>query len=251
MTEEINILGVKVSNYNTTELLNKILEVINQVETGIMLSGNIHGLNLCQKHPWLKDFYNTADIVRNDSAGLLLAGKILGRPLKNRMTWADFGWDLGRFCEVNNLSLYFLGDKPGIAKQARNNMLLKLSNLNIVGVHHGYFKKSIQGNKEIIKLVNSSNPDILIVGFGMPLQEEWILKNKDSINAKIIMTCGNCFSYLAGIEKRAPSWMRKNGMEWLFRLYLDPKRMFNRYIFGNPMFIVRVIMEKIGIISYN
>ncbi|WP_395275809.1 WecB/TagA/CpsF family glycosyltransferase [Halalkalibaculum sp. DA384] len=187
---------------------------------------------------------NKAELVRNDSAGIQLAGKILGTPIKERMTWADFGWDLAAYCEKEGLSMYFLGNEEGIPEKAKKRLQEKYPDLKVVGTHHGFFKKEGEENERIIQEINQLNPDILIVGFGMPLQEKWIRDNRNKLNVGIIMTGGNCFNFLAGTESRAPRWMHENGLEWLYRFLKEPVRMFDRYIIGNPLFFMRVFKQK-------
>jgi len=246
---KLNLIGCYVSNYNLNELLNAIHEEIKDQEKfkpSVMLSANIHGFNQAHKYEWLKTLNNKAELVRNDSAGISFAGKILGTPIKERMTWADFGWSLASFCEKEGLTLYFLGNKPGITEIAKEKLQVKYPDLKIVGTHHGYFEKEGPENEEVIKEINSLKPNILIVGFGMPLQEKWIIDNQEKLDVDIIMTGGNCFTFLAGEESRAPAWMHENGLEWLYRFIKEPKRMFSRYIIGNPLFLGRVFLQKLG-----
>ncbi|MEX0681390.1 MAG: WecB/TagA/CpsF family glycosyltransferase [Balneolales bacterium] len=242
----VTIAGVKVSNYSLHELLEAIEWYVKTDHPALMLSANVHSINLANKHPWFMKLINSAEIVRNDSAGVLLAGKILRSPVKARLTWADFGWLLAEFCERKKLTLFFLGNNPGIPEKARDNLKRKHPELMVAGTHHGYFKKWDEENENIIQMINRCSPDILIIGLGMPLQEKWILENKEKLKAGIIMTGGNCFTYLAGLEQRAPKWMYKNGMEWLYRFLKEPFRMFSRYIIGNPLFLYRIILQRLG-----
>jgi len=247
--KEVQIIKCKVSNYFLDELLDAIHQEIkreNKTKPSIMLSANIHGFNQAYKHPWLLKLNNEAEIIRNDSAGISLAGKFLGTPIKERMTWADFGWDLAAFCEKERLNQYFLGNKPGIAEKAKLKLEEKHPGLKILGTHHGYFDKQGEENETVINEINTIKPDILIVGFGMPLQEKWIMENREKLDVGIIMTGGNCFTFLAGEESRAPKWMHKNGLEWLYRFIKEPQRMFGRYIIGNPLFFWRVFLQKLG-----
>lgn len=249
MTNYCQIIGCKVTNSNTEELLRQIQNEIknrDKNKPSIMLSANIHGFNQAYKYPWLKKLNNEAELVRNDSAGISLAGKVLGTPIKERMTWADFGWALAAFCEREGLTQYFLGNKPGIANKAKAKLQERHPDLKVMGTHHGYFQKEGRENETVIAEINKLKPDILIIGFGMPLQEKWIMENRNKLDVGIIMTGGNCFTFLAGEESRAPKWMHENGMEWLYRFFKEPKRMFSRYIIGNPLFFYRVFWQKMG-----
>jgi len=245
----VQITNCKVSNLTLSELLKSIHQEIkrkDKTKPAIMLSANIHGFNQAHKYDWLKELNNEAELVRNDSAGISLAGKILGTPIKARMSWADFGWDLAAFCEKDGLTQFFLGNKPGIPEKAKATLQEKHPNLKVIGTHHGYFEKEGPENDAVIEKINSLKPDILIVGFGMPLQERWIRDNREKLEVGIIMTGGNCFTFLAGEESRAPKWMHENGLEWLYRFIKEPVRMFDRYIIGNPLFLFRVMLQKLG-----
>jgi len=240
------IIGIQITDTSLEMLLESIKTLTKNGKRHLMLSGNVYSINTAHQLPWYRELMNNADLVRNDSAGILLAGKILGTPVRDRMTWADFGWDLAAFCEKEKLTQYFLGNKPGIAEKAKARLQEKHPGLKVVGTHHGYFEKQGEENEAVINEINSFKPDILIVGFGMPLQERWIQENREKLDVGIIMTGGNCFSFLAGEESRAPKWMHENGLEWLYRFIKEPKRMFGRYIIGNPLFFWRVFLQKLG-----
>ena len=245
------ILGTKISSHTKYEILKEIQLTIENGNKIKILSGNIHSINMAMKYDWFKKFMNSSEIVRNDSEGIKIAGKLIGLKIPERNTWADFGWTLAEFCENKFFSLFFLGDKPGISELAKNKLLEKFPNLKIVGAHHGYFNKENEENEKIIKLINKVKPNILIIGMGMPLQEEWLKNNFYKLNINVAMTGGNCFSYLSGVEKRAPTFMRMNGLEWLFRLMIEPKRLFKRYFIGNPLFFYRIFLQKLGIKNFN
>ena len=115
--------------------------------------------------------------------------------------------------------------------------------LNIVGTKSGYFDWA-SDSPGIVNEINDSKANILLVAFGVPLQEKWIDENINKLNSQVIMGVGGLFDFYSGQMKRAPKWMREVGMEWLFRLIKEPKRMWKRYIIGNPLFIYRVYKWK-------
>jgi N-acetylglucosaminyldiphosphoundecaprenol N-acetyl-beta-D-mannosaminyltransferase len=238
------LAGVKVSTHTKRELLEAISAFVAGDRQALVFSGNLHSLNLAHKIPWLKDALNAADVVRNDSAGVKLAGRLVGKRIPERNTWADFGWALAEWCETKGHSLFLLGNKPGVPETARERLSEKYPELKIVGVRHGYFEKRGEENDRVVAAINQAAPDILVVGFGMPLQERWILDNRDRLDANVIMTCGNCFAFLAGMERRAPKWMRSSGLEWLFRLLKEPRRLFKRYVIGIPAFYFRLFFRR-------
>jgi N-acetylglucosaminyldiphosphoundecaprenol N-acetyl-beta-D-mannosaminyltransferase len=119
--------------------------------------------------------------------------------------------------------------------------------LEIAGIQHGYFDKTAGSseNEAVVALINQVKPDILVIGFGMPLQERWLLENWDRLDAKVAIPIGAGFDYLAGVTPRAPRWMTDHGLEWLGRLIIEPRRLWKRYIIGNPLFFYRLVKYQL------
>jgi len=123
--------------------------------------------------------------------------------------------------------------------------------LRIVGTYHGYFDKTpgSPGNEAVIQAINAVKPNILIVGFGMPLQERWLMENWDRVEASVALTGGAVFDYVSGDLRRPPCWMTSHGLEWLGRLLIEPRRLWQRYLIGNPLFLWRVLKQRLGLLS--
>jgi N-acetylglucosaminyldiphosphoundecaprenol N-acetyl-beta-D-mannosaminyltransferase len=137
-----------------------------------------------------------------------------------------------------------------VADKAAANLKARYPDLRIVGTHHGYFDKT-QGcaeNEAVIEQINTVKPNILIVGFGMPLQERWLMENWDRIDANVALTGGAVFDYVSGELRRAPRWMTENGLEWLGRLIIEPRRLWKRYLIGNPIFLWRVLKQRLRLL---
>ena len=249
--DHIQILGTKLSLYDQSKLF-KIVQtaIINQTRC-LITSGNVHAYNLAYQQAWLRSFINRAYVVRLDGAGVRLGAKILGFNTPPRMTWADFGWDLAEFAAANKFSLFFLGGKPGVADKAAEKLKNKFPNLHIAGCHHGYFDKTIDStqNKSVLERIKVTQPDMLLVGFGMPLQEKWILENENELATQVIFTVGAAFDYVSGRQKRPPAWMTDHGLEWLGRMLIEPKRLWKRYLVGNPLFLWRVLKQRLGVLN--
>lgn len=209
-----------------------------------ILSGNIHGINLARQHKWLKDFYNRADLIRVDGTGIVIGARFLGERISSRNTWADWGWPLAEHLAAKGHSVFLLGGPKGIAEKAAQRLKHHAEGLRIAGTYHGYFEKSGPENDAVIDRINRRKPDILIIGFGMPLQEKWILENHAAISATVFITAGAAFEYLSGSLSRCPKWMGEWGLEWLYRLLQNPKRMGNRYIWGNTAFMANILLER-------
>jgi N-acetylglucosaminyldiphosphoundecaprenol N-acetyl-beta-D-mannosaminyltransferase len=162
------------------------------------------------------------------------------------VTWADFAWDLAAYAETRDLSLFLLGARPGVAERAAAKLKQRFPDLHIAGTHHGYFDKALGSpqNEVVVDQINAANPDILIVGFGMPLQERWLMENWERLEASVALTGGAVFDYVSGELRRAPRWMTDHGLEWLGRLIIEPRRLWKRYLIGNPLFILRVLRQR-------
>lgn len=243
---KLELLGVKIDDLDVKKLNSSISKFINEGKQSIILHVNVYGLNLAYENSWLRDFYNSAEIVFCDGAGVILGARLLGYKLDQRITYADWTWNLAEFMANEGLSLFLLGAKPGIAQKAAQQLTSRYGNLRIVGTHHGYFDKKVgsASNEKVIKLINELKPDILIVGFGMPIQEKWLEQNWTRLDSKIALTGGAVFDYVSGELKRAPRIMTDHSLEWLGRLLIEPKRLWKRYIIGNPLFIYRILRQK-------
>lgn len=246
-----SLLGTKLSLIDQTVLLRFIGRAVERDEKRLILSGNIYSFNLAYEHSWLRDCLNRADVVRLDGAGVRWGARLLGYKTPPRMTWADFAWRLAAFAEEHGYTLYFLGGREGVALEAAERLRERYPRLHICGVHHGYFDKTPGSaeNSAVLQAIEAADPDILIVGFGMPLQERWLSENWTAINARTTLTGGAVFDYISGELKRAPKWMTNNGMEWLGRLLIEPRRLWRRYLIGNPLFIYRVLKQRFGILN--
>jgi N-acetylglucosaminyldiphosphoundecaprenol N-acetyl-beta-D-mannosaminyltransferase len=243
-----NILGVLVDSLTVDQLHLLMADTIRSQQKRLVLNVNIHCLNLAYTNQWLRDFLNRGEIVFCDGAGVRLGGKILGFQIPPRITYADWTWQLGEFCEAEEFTLYFLGAKPGIAEKAAEKLKSRFPKLKIAGIHHGYFDKTLDNpeNISVIKEINKVKPDILLVCFGMPMQEKWLMENWPQIDVNIALPGGATFDYISGELQRAPKWMTDSGMEWLGRLLIEPKRLWRRYVIGNPVFFLRIFLQKLG-----
>ena len=247
---QLEILGVRITHLTVPELHERIERGIREDRKALIPNVNVNCLNLAYEQKWLRAFLNTAPIVFIDGAGVTMGARMLGHRVPPRITYADWMWNLAAFCEEGGFSLFFLGARPGIAAEAGKRLQEKHPSLRIAGTHHGYFDKTPGGeeNDRVIHMINSAKPNILVVGFGMPLQEHWLMQNWEHLDANIFLTGGACFDYMSEQVPRAPRWMLDNGLEWLHRLLLDPGRLWKRYLIGNPLFLYRVAQQRMGLL---
>jgi N-acetylglucosaminyldiphosphoundecaprenol N-acetyl-beta-D-mannosaminyltransferase len=144
--------------------------------------------------------------------------------------------------------LYFLGAKPGVAEKFAQDLKRQFPQIKIVGMQHGYFDKTAgcSENIAVIQAINNAHPDLLVIGLGMLTQERWLSENWQDLNARVALPVGAMFDYLAGVSPRAPSWMTDHGLEWLGRLLVEPRRLAERYLVGNPRFIFAIAQQRLG-----
>lgn len=245
--EHVNVLGVEVDPVTIAELHARILAAVRKGGHALILHVNAHALNLCYRDSNLRSFFNAASVVFCDGAGVMLAARILGRRLPERITYADWSWQLASFAEREGLSLFLLGARPGIAEKAASRLQQRYPNLKIFGVQHGYFDRTIGApeNEAVVSRINSMRPDMLLLGFGMPLQERWLMQNWDCLDVRVALTGGAAFDYISGDLRRGPRFLTDNGFEWLARLFIEPKRLWRRYVIGNPLFLLRVLKQRL------
>jgi N-acetylglucosaminyldiphosphoundecaprenol N-acetyl-beta-D-mannosaminyltransferase len=226
------------------ELRAEIEHLVRGGERGLVLNVNAHCLNLCYEDPKLRDFMNGARVVFCDGAGVMLAARILGRRIPERITYADWIWQLADLAAAQGFSLYLLGARPGVAREAARRLKERYPDLEIVGVHHGYFDHGA-GSAAVVEEINAAAPDILLVGLGMPLQERWLMENWQRLDVRVALTGGAVFDYASGRLRRGPRFLRDNGFEWLARLLAEPRRLWRRYLVGNPLFLLRVLRQRL------
>ncbi len=241
----VGIFGVRFHCLTVTQLLSFIVDRSTADRQAIIGNVNVRALNLAYELGWFQTFLNHCDLVFCDGFGVLLGARLLGDrlPRQYRMTAPDFIDDLATACAQAQKSLFLLAGNHGVAERAAEKMRQQHPGLT-VHAHHGHFAKHGPENKAVVDVINTAQPDILLVGFGMPLQEEWILANREALAAKVIMPLGAFLDFYTGRVPRGPRCLTGNGAEWLTRLCTEPLRLWKRYLLGNPLFLYRILKER-------
>ena len=186
----------------------------------------------------LRQMICQADLILPDGAGVVLGAKILGTPLKEKVAGIDFVQNLMARLEHTDKSFYFLGSKPGVAETAAEKLHEKYPELTICGTHDGYF----QDEGPVIADINEKQPDILLVCLGFPKQEQFMWNHRKDLNVKLMLGLGGSLDGFAGNVKRAPKWMIRCNLEWLYRLIQEPSRIGR--MMRLPKFLWRVILRR-------
>jgi N-acetylglucosaminyldiphosphoundecaprenol N-acetyl-beta-D-mannosaminyltransferase len=237
------LFDIPVELAQPAEMLRMITGWAGQGETRRVMYVNAHVVNQSRERPELADALRSADLVYCDGYGVRMAASTLDLPVPHRMTGADWVWGLASLCELTGESLYLLGSDPPLARQAAKRLQRWYPRLEIAGYHHGYTKFDTPQNERVIEDINARRPGIVLVGMGTPKQELWIDRYAHRLEADVLWSVGALFDYLAGRVPRAPRWLADNGLEWIFRLAIEPHRMWRRYLLGNPAFLARVLSE--------
>ena len=247
MKKRIKLFGIDIDNISMEETINEIELLIKKKKPSLVVTPNVHHINILQKDNEFGKIYKHAYLVIPDSTPLLWLSKIVGVPLKERVTGSDLLPLFSKIAAEKEYRLFFLGAAPGIAKKAAETLIQKNPGLKITGTYSPYFgfQNDEKENRKIVDMIKKCNPDVLFVCLGPPKQEKWSWKYKDKINVPVIICVGAAFDFIGGKVKRAPKWIQKLGLEWFFRLCQEPRRLWKRYLIGNIIFAWLVLKEFI------
>lgn len=216
------LLGVKIDDLIKEQWLKAIVSLVHSGKQGeYLVRPNAEIITYAQKDPEFKNILNNAALAIPDGVGVETAAKILNLRLNNRCGGPESMLDIVKLAEEKSFSIYLLGGKVQTVAKAARNLQKKFENLRLVGYQSGYFTDSVQVANDI----NKVKPNIVFVGMGFPRQEKWIWENRDKLNVNLLVAEGGSFDYLAKEAKRAPVIIRKVGLDWLFRLILQPWRL--------------------------
>ena len=243
------------SNNKRITILDTIVDVLTVNETIDLVEGyvknkkplhlmgvNADKINMLSVNPKLKNIVNNCGVINADGASVVLASKFLGKPLPERVAGIDLMQDLVELSEEKGYSVYLLGARQEVVEKTSEVLKEKYPKLNIVGIKNGYFKE--EDWPSICEELRIANPDFVFVGITSPIKEYLVdYMQKQGLNC-VFMGVGGSFDVISGYIQRAPKWIQKCHLEWLFRVIQEPKRLFKRYFVGNFEFIKNVIKER-------
>lgn len=238
------IEGIAVAGFpNAASLFERLVQESRQPGRTVVGYLNIHVANTAFHNAALKQALQGANLIYCDGAGIALGARLLGQSLPTRLTAADWFMDMLRHFAIKNRRVYLLGGEPGVPEKAMEVIAAQIPNHTVVGAHHGFILNDPELERRVIRMINACRPDILIVGFGTPLQELWIERNKNALDVSVLYALGAVMDFVSGKVSRCPAWMGVMGLEWLYRLAVEPGRLAGRYLVGNPWFLVRIVWQ--------
>jgi exopolysaccharide biosynthesis WecB/TagA/CpsF family protein len=240
----VTIFGVPITVCTLIEGITIIEEIIENKKPQLLVLANAHTLNLAYEQCQYKQILKEAGLVLRDGSGMGWAIRRKGVHPWHNFVGTDFIPDFCKYTAHKGYKIFLLGSRPGVAQVAAQKLESMAPGLAIGGHYHGYFPED--KTDEIINRINKTGADILLAAMGNPKQEFWIVNNLYRLNVPVCVGVGALFDYLSGRVTRAPHWMLNAGMEWIFRLLLEPKRLWKRYLIGNLRFIFRIYREHMN-----
>ena len=228
----IKFMNTEIDNLSMGETLAEIDKLIQKNKNAYVVTPNVDHIVQLERGGELVEVYKNADLILTDGKPLIWISKWYGTPIKEKISGSDLFPLLCKMAAEKDYTMYFLGAAEGVAAKAAENLMRKYKGLQVVGTYsppYG-FEKDEEEMWRIERMIKNAHPHILIVGLGCPKQELFILHNKDRLGVPLSLGLGASLDFEAGNIKRAPRWMRDHGLEWVFRITQDPKRLVKRYL---------------------
>lgn len=239
----IVLCNTKIDVLNMKETISLVEKYVIKKEPLHLIGVNADKINELNGNNILKKIVNSCGVINADGASVVIASRFLKKSLPERVAGIDLMLNLVALSAKKGYSIYLLGAKQEIVEKTAKELQSKYHDLNIVGIHNGYFT---QANWKLISSeIKKLQPDFIFVGITSPLKEYLVEYLQNDGNRGVFMGVGGSFDVISGNIPRAPMWMRKMNLEWLFRVMQEPKRLFKRYFIGNTKFILSVLKEKV------
>lgn len=240
MRKRVSVLNVMIDVVTMTEAIKILEDFASQKKPHLIATANAEMVMMAQQDWELAEILNKADLVVPDGAGVVWAARYSGSYLPERVAGYDLVQNFLARAANKDCRIFLFGGAPGIAERAKIMAENKYPGVQIVGVCDGFFTDNFEN--EIVQQINNSGANVLLVALGVPKQEKWLYKNLYKLNVSLAIGVGGTFDVMAGAVKRAPLWMQKASLEWLFRLVSQPRRALR--MLALPRFVIKVVAQK-------
>lgn len=246
--EKVTVLGVPIDRVDRGEALRRSVKALEEGRKFFIVTPNSEIVMQANRDGKLLDIIKKSDMTVPDGIGLVIASKMIGRPLRERVTGIDLMEDLLKYANREKKSIYLLGAKPKIAEAAAGKIRERYPHIRIAGHHHGYFKglhtgaKGHEEEKKVLEEIRKAQPDMLFVALGAPKQEYFIDEYLEQLPAKIFVGVGGSLDVYSGTMRRAPEFYQRFGLEWLYRGIKEPWRFKRMSVL--PLFLIQVLLKK-------
>jgi len=235
----IDVTGVYVDSFTEDSLTEKVLEFARTPGADVAVGVNAHVCNLARKDAELARFLDRS-FTYPDGQSVVWGTRLLGRRRSSRLATTDIATPILRAAAADDLPVYFFGGAEGVAEKAAEKLRAEIPGLEL-RTHHGYVADDEMD--VVLDDVAAHGTRILFVGMGDPVQQRWVQRHIDRL-PPAVLTCGGLYDWLSGSNRRAPSWMIRAGLEWLWRLMIEPRRLARRYLVGNPSFMLALARQR-------
>lgn len=243
MLSTSEVLGVPIARLAPEAALLEAKRLYEDSAPAMVAYVNVHTVSLAADDPTYAEVLRGADLVLNDGKGVMLAGLILGRRFPADLNGNFFTPKLLECAAQNGWSIFILGARPGVAEVVADKLRAELPGLHIAGTMHGHFPPGEE--PDVVARIKASGAGMLLVGMGNPLQERFLARRLNETGTRLGVGVGAFLDFRVGEVTRAPGWMNRMGIEWVHRLVQEPRRMWRRYLIGNPRFVWRVLKSRV------
>ena len=241
----ILIMGCPIDSLDMDQTIARIEKYIKEGKPRQHVVVNVAKIVEMRKDTRLREIVSSCDLINADGMPVVWASRLLGTPLPCRVAGVDLFQNLVKLCAGKGYRPFFFGAREWVVKKVIENFKSKYPDLEVAGCRNGYYSK--EEESEIAEMIRDSKADMLFVGFSSPMKEQFLNKWMSAMQVPFCMGVGGSFDIIAGRTRRAPLWMQKSGLEWLYRIYQEPGRMWKRYAKTNPVFVWMVVREYIKI----
>jgi len=249
--ERCNVLGVGVSAINQAVALETINKWIVDKEHNYVCVTGVHGVMESQRDPQLKQIHNHAGLVTPDGMPLVWINRLYGHSNVDRVYGPDLMLALAESSVQTGFKHFLYGGRDGVADQLASRLQERFPGIQIVGTYCPPFRPLTEHeDSQVIELIDSSGADIVWVGLSTPKQERWMFTHHNKLQVPVLIGVGAAFDMHAGLLVQAPHWMQRSGLEWLFRLLVEPRRLWRRYLINNPRFIMLMLLQLFNLRSF-
>jgi N-acetylglucosaminyldiphosphoundecaprenol N-acetyl-beta-D-mannosaminyltransferase len=231
-------LDIVIDPLSTTEVVDVVQHAVENRDRVVGVGVNADVVNKAARDADVRNAVLGSSLAYADGQSVVWAARLLGIDVPERVATTDLIWPLAQRCAERGFAMFFYGAAPGVAARAAQRLTEHFPGLRIA-VADGYT------DSDVVAAVNQSAADVLLVGLGDPLQQRWVTQHLDELATPVVLTCGGLFDWVSGDRRRPPPWMVTVGLEWVWRLLLEPRRLFVRYVVGNPSFVFRVVRARL------
>ncbi|MGO8837796.1 MAG: WecB/TagA/CpsF family glycosyltransferase [Limisphaerales bacterium] len=249
--ERVNVLGVGVSTLNLATALAAVGEAVRARRKGYICVTGVHGVMEAQEDAAFRRILNQALLCTPDGMPMVWLGRLRGHHEMRRVYGPDLMLQVCEWSQKNPCRHFFFGGAPGVAEKLRDQLTKRFPQLQVVGCYTPPFRPlNVEEEKQLQEMVHAARPDILWVGLSTPKQEKFMAEFLPKLDVTLMIGVGAAFDFHSGRVKQAPPWMQRSGLEWLYRLGQEPRRLAGRYLRNNPLFALRIAAQLAGLKKY-